>query len=222
MIKNIVFDIGNVILNFDLPVVLPKFTKDSEEQKFIIENIINSPEWMKYGLIDTGYITKEEAISIVQDRTNHSRDELIYRFWNEYNDYCFIDENILDLIKKLKMNDYNVYLLSNINKHTCDKIKSSGLFEIVDGSILSYQVHKIKPYIAIYEELINKYNLDVKNTLFIDDNINNINTAINIGMNAIKVIPNNYRSVLEIFDCNTTIEINKSIISNLEKGDYNG
>ena len=46
MIKNIVFDIGNVILNFKLEDVLPKFTNNKEEQEFIINNIINSPEWL--------------------------------------------------------------------------------------------------------------------------------------------------------------------------------
>ena len=65
MIKNIVFDIGNVILNFNLEDVLPKFTDNKSEQQFIIDNIINSPEWLGNSLIDTGYISKEEAISIV-------------------------------------------------------------------------------------------------------------------------------------------------------------
>lgn len=62
MIKNIVFDIGNVILNFKLEDVLPKFTDDKEEQKFIIDNIINSPEWLGNSLIDAGYISKEVLI----------------------------------------------------------------------------------------------------------------------------------------------------------------
>ena len=82
MIKNIVFDIGNVILNFDYKNVIEKYTNNVEEQKFIIDNIINSPEWLGYALIDTGYITKKEAIEIVKDRTNHTNDELIENFWN--------------------------------------------------------------------------------------------------------------------------------------------
>ena len=64
MVKNVIFDIGNVILNFDLNYILPKFTKNSDEQNFIVDNIINSPEWLGYSLIDTGYITKENAIAM--------------------------------------------------------------------------------------------------------------------------------------------------------------
>lgn len=118
MIKNIVFDIGNVILNFNLEDVLPKFTNDKEEQQFIIDNIINSPEWLGYALIDTGYISKEEAISIVQDRTNHEKDDLISNFWNNYNNFSLVDNRVINLIKDLKSKGYKIFLLSNINEHT--------------------------------------------------------------------------------------------------------
>ena len=56
MIKNIIFDIGNVILNFNINEVLQKFTSNEVEQEFILKNIINSPEWLGNALIDTGYI----------------------------------------------------------------------------------------------------------------------------------------------------------------------
>lgn len=46
MIKNIVFDIGNVILNFDIKSVLKEYTSDFNTRKFILDNIINSPEWL--------------------------------------------------------------------------------------------------------------------------------------------------------------------------------
>ena len=196
MIKNIIFDIGNVILNFDYKNVIKKYTNKEEEQKFIIDNIINSPEWLGYALIDTGYITKEEAIKLVQDRTNHINDELIEKFWNTYNNYSYVDNKVLDLIKKLKEKNYNIYLLSNTNKHTVEAIKNSGLFEMVDGYVLSYLEHQVKPYISIYKTLINRYSLKENECLFIDDNINNIKTANKLGMIGKLVEPDNYKSVL--------------------------
>ena len=87
IIKNIIFDIGNVILNFNVDDVLQKFTSDRNEQKFILDNIINSPEWLGNALIDTGYITRENAIEIVKDRTNHVYDNLIP------SESVFIDDN---------------------------------------------------------------------------------------------------------------------------------
>lgn len=84
-------------------------------------------------MIDTGYITKDDAISIVQDRTNHVNDNLIYDFWNNYINYCSINNKVLDLIKKLKDKGYKIYLLSNINSYVYNSIHDSELFDIVDG-----------------------------------------------------------------------------------------
>ena len=195
MIKNVVFDIGNVILNFDYMKVISEYTDSIEEQKFILDNIMNSPEWLGYSLIDTGFITKEEAIQIVQDRTNHINDNLVRNFWNNYNNYAFVDKRVLNLIERLKNKGYKVYLLSNMNEYTFNKVKASNLFNIVDGYVLSYLVHQVKPYISIYKTLISKYNLTVSECLFIDDNENNINTANSLGMIGRLVKPDNYEDI---------------------------
>ena len=198
MIKNIIFDIGNVILNFNLDEILPKFTKNIEEQKFILDNIINSPEWLGYALIDTGYINKEDAIEIVKDRTNHINDKIISDFWNNYNDYALVNDDVIKLIRKLKQNNYKIYLLSNINPYTHDYIKKSILLDIVDGFVFSYIEHKIKPFNSIYNTMINRYNLNPNESLFIDDKEENVNTANRLGILGKKVEPDNYNSVIEL------------------------
>ncbi len=197
MVKNIIFDIGNVILNFNLSYILPKFTANQKDQEFILKNIINSPEWLGYALIDTGFLSKEDAIKIVKDRTNHTNDTLIDNFWNHYMEYSFIDENVLNLIKKLKGN-YKIYLLSNINEYTYNFIKPSGLFELVDGYVLSYQVHKIKPHEDIYKTLIEKYNLNPSESLFIDDNQTNVDTANSLGLIGKVVKPDDYNDLIDV------------------------
>ncbi len=202
MIKNIIFDIGNVILNFNLSHILPNFTENKEDQDFILKNIINSPEWLGYALIDTGYLTKEAAIEIVKDRTNHQKDELIDNFWNHYIEYSFVDKKVLELIRKLKENDYKIYILSNINQYVYNFIKPSGLFELVDGYVLSYQVHKIKPNEDIYKTLIEKYNLIPNESLFIDDNKANVDTANKIGLIGKQVKQDDYNSLIEVLDTN--------------------
>ncbi len=200
MIKNIIFDIGNVILNFNIDEVLAKFTNNKIEQKFILDNIINSPEWLGNALIDTGYITRDDAIKIVQDRTNHINDKLIVEFWNNYNNFAKIDENVLSLIKKLKDNNYKIYLLSNINPYTYDFVKQSGLFDIVDGYVLSYKEHKVKPYISIYKILLERYNLTPNESVFIDDNERNIITGNTLGIISKKVEPDNYSSIMKVIN----------------------
>lgn len=198
MVKNIIFDIGNVILNFDYTRVLDSYTSNKEKQKFIKKNIINSPEWLGNSLLDTGYITKEDAIKIVQDRTNHINDELIFDFWSNCNKYSYIDDNVLKLLAKLKEKGYSIYLLSNINADMYDYIKDSVLFKLVDGYILSYLEHQIKPYEAIYKTLIKRYNINPNESIFIDDNDKNIKTANKLGFIGAKVESDNYNSIIKI------------------------
>ena len=200
MIKNIVFDIGNVILNFKLSEVLPYFAKDEKEEKFIKKNIIESPEWLGNALIDTGYISKENAISIVEDRTNHINDELIEKFWNNYNKYSKINEEVVKLIKELKNSGYKIYLLSNINDHTYDSIKEKELFNIIDGYIFSYIEHKVKPYKSIYLSLLDKYKLIPSECLFIDDKEENVKTANTLGILGRNVMPDCIESIKELLE----------------------
>ena len=198
MIKNIIFDIGNVILNFNIDRVLNEFSDSKDEQEFIKKNIIESPEWLGNALIDTGYLTRDDAIKIVQDRTNHSNDKLIIDFWKNYNKFAKIDERVLNLIKKLKNNNYRIYLLSNINPYTHELVKKSGLFEMVDGYVLSYKEHMIKPYKSIYNTLLKRYNLKPEESVFIDDNEKNIITGNLLGIISKKVEPDNYDSIINV------------------------
>lgn len=197
-VKNIVFDIGNVILNFKLEEILPKFTDDVKDKKFIIDNIINSPEWLKYSLMDTGYISKKAAISNIKDRTNHKNDNLVTNFLNNCFEYATVNKKVISLIKRLKENGYKIFLLSNINEDTFLYVNKSELFNIVDGYVLSYKEHKIKPYAAIYKTLIERYSLLASKTLFIDDNPKNIQTAKKLGFITAEVLPDDYDSVYEV------------------------
>lgn len=196
MIKNVIFDIGNVILNFNVDDVLSHFATTEAEKQWMMDNIVNTPEWYENSMIDTGFVTKEDAIILEQDRTNHENDELIERFWTTYTQYEPIDAEMIKLIKRLKRNGYKVYLLSNINQHNYDRVATSGLFDIIDGGVYSYKEHKIKPYRAIYETCLERYNLVPNECLFVDDSAKNIETAKDIGMNAEQVNKDDYIDVL--------------------------
>lgn len=56
-IKNIVFDIGNVIFHFDLDEVLSHFVSNAEEKNFLLQEVIHSLEWLSYALIDTDFLS---------------------------------------------------------------------------------------------------------------------------------------------------------------------
>lgn len=96
--------------------------------------------------------------------------------------YPLIKENF-EYICKLKKDGYNLYLLTNITEDSYNYLKKiMNVDEIFKGGIYSYQEHLIKPDEKIYEILVNKYNLNKKETLFFDDKEKNVNSAIKCGI----------------------------------------
>lgn len=196
MIKNLIFDIGNVIQYFNWEDYLNEFTKSEEEKEFIRKYIFNTPEWSGDALMCLGYITKEDAISNQMDRSNHLNDELLKRFWDNCLNAYTINEDVIDLMKNLKEKGYKLYLLSNYSKNDYDYFKDNDLFKIIDGSVLSYQVHKLKPYDEIYFELNKQYNIKFEESIFFDNVQKNCDTGNKLGLKSIKVNDNDYQDLL--------------------------
>ena len=197
MIKNVIFDIGSVIAYFDEDKLLKTYSDDVLVQEFLRENVINSPEWVKYGLIDLGYITLEEMGEAICDRTNHIHDDLVMDLSTNHARFIDVQDKVLDLIDKLRNKGYKVYILSNTNAVAMKRHDEKNLTNRVDGHVYSYEVNMIKPYIGIYKELLNKYNLNPDECIFLDDREANVDTSCNLGIHGEKVIPNSYDSLID-------------------------
>lgn len=192
--KNIIFDLGNVVINTDYNKIINNFTNNEEEKEFILNDVIKSPY---YELGDTGFIEIEDQIDIINDYTNNKYPELVKDFLLNYIKYKTWNGDILDILKKLKENGYKLYVLSNISDYVYEMFKSK-LEEIFDGVVVSYEIHKVKPYQPIYKYLIDKYNLNVEETLFIDDREVNIKTANELGIKGRTVLPDNIDDIKQV------------------------
>ena len=195
--KNIIFDFGGIILTVKMKEIVKKITDSKEEQEFLLDNVVNSPEWIEYGLIDTGYITKEDFINLVNDRTNNIHKDLVEDFINNYINHVYVDDKIIELIKDLKKQGYKLYLLSNTQKYSYEKFIKD-IEYLFDGITLSFKEHLLKPYNAIYERLIDKYNLVPEESLFIDDREDNISTANKYGIKGRKVERNSIEDIKKV------------------------
>jgi HAD superfamily hydrolase (TIGR01509 family) len=94
----------------------------------------------------------------------------------------------VNLIKELKKsNKYQIYLLSNIDQETFEGIKElyPEIFDLFDGLVTSWHSKLLKPDVAIFEYLLNTYNLSASECCFVDDQIENLNTAQKLGMQTI-------------------------------------
>lgn len=93
------------------------------------------------------------------------------------------------MFKKIKEINENVKIIIATNhlSFVKDFIKESFNIDYLDDIIISAEIHKIKPNLDFYQYILNKYSIESKELLFLDDNINNINGAQTLGINTIKV-----------------------------------
>lgn len=181
MVKNVIFDIGNVMLKFD-PKTYVRSKIGEEKLEEIHRCIFQSDEWP---MLDRGVITEKEAIKNIVSR-NSENENLINSVFENWYDMLIPIESSIDVLRKLKEESYNVYYLSNFHLAAFEYINEKyGLFELFDGGVISYKEKLIKPEKEIYEKIIDKYNLQPDQTVFIDDMEENVEAAIALGLKGI-------------------------------------
>lgn len=195
MIKNIIFDFGNIIIRFKASEMTSYYTNDRNIQKFLEENVIHSPEWLGEGRLDLGEITLSEMADNINKRTNNIYKDEVYNFSTDFPNKLKYNGDIIRLIKELKEKGYKLYLLSNTSDEVF-RLFIDELNPLFDGMVLSYKIHQIKPNKPIYESLLNKYDLNPEECLFLDDKQDNMDTANSMRINGRKINPDDYQDIV--------------------------
>jgi len=179
MIRNIVFDLGNVLISFAPSDYLIKKNYPGNIRNTILEDIFQSPEWK---LLDNGNITVPEAIESIAGKSSLNKEEIAHVF-NFRRDIMFPLDDNARLLPALRKQGYRLYYLSNFPLDVFEEIKNDYFFFThFDGGIISSEVKLSKPDIRIYEYIIRKYGLNPAESLFIDDLEENVRAAESTGM----------------------------------------
>lgn len=197
MIKNIIFDLGNVIINYNQKKIINNFTEKEEEIKYIYDEIFHAPEWT---LMDLGDITNDEAIEIINKRNEFKYEKLTQEFLHEWYKKQPINRDIVEIAKILKNNGYNLFVLSNMANQTYEYFKNDEFFSLCTGIVISAQEHVKKPDEKVYRLLLDRYNLNAEECLFIDDDDSgkNYETANRIGIKGTRIMPNQVEDVKKL------------------------
>jgi len=166
VIRNIIFDLGNVIFNFKPEKFLHRYTNDENYIEEFISKVIRSRIWLK---LDRGTISlkKAEDKFIKKFPEDHDFIVMFFRHWMEM--LTPIQENV-KILYDLKSNGYKIYILSNFIVEAFDFVENQYDFlSLFDGRIISGKEKVIKPELEIYQKLIHKYNLIPEECIFIDD-----------------------------------------------------
>jgi putative hydrolase of the HAD superfamily len=178
MIKNVIFDMGNVLRNY-APIrgILPYV--QGEDALLIRDEMFGKEEWR---LLDRGDISYEEAVSMCKSRLPerlHTALDEIVAHWHEYMPE---DPRMVELVKTLKENGYRMYLLSNASvRFTVFKDHFEAL-KYFEGAIISAFYHTVKPEEKIYRILFDTYQLKPEECFFIDDNPDNVEAGRKLRM----------------------------------------
>lgn len=180
MIKNIIFDVGNVIWKGNSKSIINYIKIDNLEDKEKISTFFEG-----FRLMDLAEETVEEHYEKWKEKNNFNNDyddKYKNQLINYYKNREFNVE-IINLINKLKENNYNIYVLSNNNEAAINYLKSCDEVKNIDGWVVSYEYKLVKPDEEFFKVLFNKYNLNPEECFFIDDKEKNINAGKRLGMN---------------------------------------
>lgn len=211
MIRNIIFDLGGVLLNLNMPQCFQNFAMLGADKQYfmgggtqkgekkgatICEGITASGDMDLY---QVGKISTEDFLAKIQSicRQGTTRDDVLDA-WNS----CLLDIPAykLDLLKSLRAKGYKVFMLSNTNDAHWTRIERENFPEPVDeyfdDVFLSHELGMAKPNADIYETVLERIGAPADECLFIDDAQVNCDAAALLGINVQK------------YDIGTKLEVN--------------
>lgn len=185
MIKNIVFDIGNVLVEYNSQECAKKMGISIQRVNQAHDILVKEKTTKKkiYREYLNGNVVVEEILQYLKKEYPNFEKEFDILLLKEISKDAVIEiKEHTNLLKELS-NQYHIYLLSNIVKETFENIQEKlDFLNHIQGGIYSYQEHVSKPERKIYEILIKKYQLTPSETIFIDDKEKNVEVANNMGM----------------------------------------
>lgn len=185
MIKNIVFDIGNVLIDFHWRETMKELGIPESVIPILGTNMVENKLW---GEMDKNIIPEEELVKRFKE-LSPDYVEYIDLFLNNMENVVTDFPRSEEWVKGLKEQGYKIYLLSNYPKRMFEMhMKNYSFMPYVDGMVVSYECNLVKPDDRIYNKLCEKYNIKPEESVFLDDRLENVEAARNLGFNVVHVI----------------------------------
>jgi len=178
MIRNVIFDFGNVIATFDPIKICGKYAENEADVRLMADTIFDA----RWADLDAGRVEYEEYIKQSLERLParlHGAARALFEGW------CGELEPIeatARLARALRAKGYGLYILSNAPVCFSEKVEKYAFARQVDGAVYSAEIKMEKPDAAIYRHLLEKYGLRAEECFFLDDKPCNIEGARACGM----------------------------------------
>lgn len=179
MVKNILFDMGNVLIRFDRGYFIDRLGVAPEDKPLLMREVFLSVEWVQ---MDRGSIAEAEAVERVCKRLPahlHDAAEKLIAMWDRP---ILPIEGMYELVAELKNAGYSVYLLSNASVRQHEYWPRVPAHSFFDGTIISADEGVMKPNAEYYLRALNKFSLKAEECFFVDDVPSNIEGALYCGI----------------------------------------
>ena len=201
-VKNIILDLGGVIINLNQELTIKAFQKLFGDKFTEIQEQLKVNKYLEK--VETSEITIAEFIAFFQKFDSSISATQITTAWNSM--LLGISQERVDLIKRLSKN-YNVYLLSNTNpihyeyieEYATEQFKIESFKNLFKHAYLSHEVKLRKPNSSIFEYVLNDAAMVSEETLFVDDTIEHINVAKELGIRTEHLNLTNEQSLIKLF-----------------------
>ncbi|MCR4582990.1 MAG: HAD family phosphatase [Prevotella sp.] len=182
MIKNLIFDFGKVLVDYDYFLVLDQLFATHRQAEDFYHHLTDD-QWTDR--LDRESPSFEQVIADMQAAMPQYANE-IQGFADRYPDFIFGEiKGMRALLGRLKAEGYKLYGLTNWCSKVHITMRQYPIFQLLDDRIISSEEHLIKPEVAIYERACQKLGLKPEECVFTDDKMVNIEAARQYGMKAI-------------------------------------
>lgn len=183
---DILLDMGNVLLEWNKDKILQGISDTKKDYLILDKSIFQSGLWER---LDLGTMSREELVLKVVSmigRTYQKKVEEV--IWNWPN-YIEIFTEVFPILSEVKKKGHRIFVLSNTSKVFYDLLEEqlSPIKELLDGFVLSCDIKAIKPDLAMFKEILDKYQLDPRNCVFLDDIEDNTIAAEKLGIKSYQV-----------------------------------
>ena len=177
MIKNVIFDCGQVLIRYNETEIAANYVDTPEEAEFLGRIAMARKYW---NLFDEGTLTEADYLEQVKTELPEHLHKAVEKLVWGWIKACPMIDGMEDIVRDVKKSGKKLYLLSNFNPRL--RTEPYPILSEFDALVISGEINKVKPDRAIYDYLLDTYALNPEECIFIDDNPANIAMAESLGI----------------------------------------
>ena len=182
MVKNVIFDLGGVVIAWNPDGILDGYYTDPRMRALMKTALFLHPDWLQ---MDRGTLSEADLLLRLEARTGRPAAELA-GLLDAVRGSLHANTDTVELLEKLAAREVSLYCLSNMASGIYAYLRERHSFwGVFRGTVISGDIGMMKPEREIFEFLLRRYALAPRETVFVDDNAPNVEAARALGIHTV-------------------------------------